>query len=136
MYSGTHSELHCLEGYLYLQPPKNVQQGLSCISNSKTTSSKVVSMLLNALQLCTLKHCAEVGKCDYFRVTERGEKRQVPPQLPAKPPSRQWAELGSPHPARGAWGCESQNRGTAPVGRDLKGFQPPAMGRGLEPGDL
>ncbi|EOB00212.1 hypothetical protein Anapl_14442 [Anas platyrhynchos] len=61
MYSGTHSELHCLEGYLYLQPPKNVQQGLSCISNSKTTSSKVVSMLLNALQLCTLKHCAEVA---------------------------------------------------------------------------
>lgn len=62
MYSGTHSQLHCLEGYLYLQPPENVQQGLNCISNSKTTSSKVVPMLLNALQLFPSKHCAEVAK--------------------------------------------------------------------------
>lgn len=88
-------------------PLNNFQQGLICISDSKTTSIQVISTLLNVLQQCTSKYFANVGKYNYFRNTERREKRQVPSWLRIKPLWRRWAEVRSPCPKSGAPGCEA-----------------------------
>ena len=88
-------------------PLKNFQQGLICISDSKTTYMQVISALLHVLQQCTSKNFTNVNKCNYFHNTERGEKRQVPSWLHIKPLSRRWAEVRSPCAESGAPDCEA-----------------------------
>lgn len=88
-------------------PLNNFQQGLICISDSKTTSVQVISTLLPVLQQCTSKHFTHVDKNDYWHIIKRGEKRRVPSWWCIGPFSRQRAELRSLRPKSGAPVCEA-----------------------------
>lgn len=73
-------EVICTYSFLH-----NFQQGLICFSDSKTTSTQVISTLLHVLQQCTSKHFTNKSKYNYFHNTERGEKKQVPAWLQFDP---------------------------------------------------